>query len=211
MWITLTLLIKGMIVGLLASAPLGPVGVMSIQRTLSKSRRSGFISGVGAAVADTAWAMVALFSLTFTVSFVENNLMFIKAIGGITIVVVGMTIFMKNPVIQIRNNRSGKGSSLWSDFISILAITVANPAYLLVFVALFAAFGVNADGRFLSSFVMIVGVFIGAVVWWLFLTYMVGRVKHRFRPRHMLWLNRLSGAIIVALGALSILSMFIKK
>ena len=107
--------LKGIVIGLLASIPLGPIGVMSIQRTLSKSQRSGFVSGLGAASADTLFATVALFSLTVVLSFIEDNMVIIKVLGGISVIIVGMTILLKNPVGQIRRNRAGKGSNLWSD------------------------------------------------------------------------------------------------
>ena len=135
--------LKGIVIGLLASIPLGPIGVMCIQRTLSKSQRSGFVSGLGAASADTLFATVALFSLTVVLSFIEDNMVIIKVLGGISVIIVGMTILLKNPVGQIRRNRAGKGSNLWSDYLSVLLITLANPAYILIFVALFAALGVN--------------------------------------------------------------------
>ena len=207
MWFTL--LAKGIIIGLLSSIPLGPIGVMCIQRTLSKNQKAGFVSGLGAATADIIFATVTLYSLAVVMSFIENNLMFIKAIGGICVVIVGVTIFAKNPVVQIRNNRSGKGSSLWSDFLSMLLITIANPAFILIFVALFAAFGVSSDGQFISSVLMIAGVFLGSSLWWFILTFIVNLIRKKFRPRHLLWLNRLAGALIVILGASSILSMFI--
>lgn len=164
---------------------------------------------MGAAAADTTMATLALFSLGFITSFIENNLMVIKAIGGIAVICVGATILMQNPVIQIRNNRSGRGSSLWSDFLSIFVVTIANPAYILVFVALFATFGVTNEGRFLGSMLMIVGVAIGAGIWWASLTAAINAIRNRFRPRHLLYINRVAGSVIVALGLASILSMFI--
>ena len=151
--------LKGIVIGLLASIPLGPIGVMCIQRTLSKSQRSGFVSGLGAASADTLFATVALFSLTVVLSFIEDNMVIIKVLGGISVIIVGMTILLKNPVGQIRRNRAGKGSNLWSDYLSVLLITLANPAYILIFVALFAALGVNHEGiPYANGLLMILGV-----------------------------------------------------
>ena len=93
-------LLKGIVIGLVASIPLGPIGVMCIQRTLSKSHRSGFISGLGAATADSLFATVALFSLTVVMSFIENYIAIIKALGGISVIIVGMAIFLKNPLCR---------------------------------------------------------------------------------------------------------------
>ena len=190
-------LLKGIVIGLVASIPLGPIGVMCIQRTLSKSHRSGFISGLGAATADSLFATVALFSLTVVMSFIENY-------------IVGMAIFLKNPAVQIRRNRAGKGS-LWSDYLSLFFITLANPAFILIFVALFAAWGISYDGiGFTDGMIMILGVLGGASLWWFTLTFCVSLLRKKFRPRHLLWINRVTGAVIVVLGAMAILSIFIQ-
>ena len=156
---------KGILIGLVASVPLGPIGLLCIQRTLSKSHRSGFVSGLGAATADSMFATVALFSLTVVMSFIENNMAIIKALGGISVVIVGVTIFLKNPVVQIRRNRAGKGHNLWGDYLSVFFLTLTNPAYILIFVALFAALGVSHEGIPLGGGMsMILGVLCGAVV-----------------------------------------------
>ena len=203
-------LIKGILIGFVASIPLGPVGVMCIQRTLSNSRRSGFVSGLGAALADSIFATGAFFFLLVVMSFVEHNMVIVKAVGGITVIIVGMVIFLKNPVVQIRRNRAGKGN-LWSDFLSLFFVTLANPAFILIFVALFAAVGVSSSGLPLSQgALMILGVFCGASFWWGTLSFVIGLFRHKIRPRHLLWINRISGALIVVLGAAAILSIFIQ-
>ncbi|MDR2885378.1 MAG: LysE family translocator, partial [Rikenellaceae bacterium] len=198
MW--LELLIRGIIIGLTASIPLGPIGVLCIQRTLSKNHKSGFVSGLGSATADLVFASVALFSLTVVLSFIESHLMLIKAIGGACVIGVGAHIFFTNPVVQIRRNRAGK-TNLWQDYISLFFITIANPAFILIFVALFAAFGFSAaDLGFAKAQLLVAGVFLGASLWWFMLTFSVNLLRKRFRPRHLLWMNRISGSVIVALG-----------
>ena len=81
------------------------------------------MSGLGAASADTLFATIALFSLTFVLSFIESYMAVIKVLGGILVIIVGMTILLKNPVGQIRKNRAGKGNNLWSDYLSVLFVT----------------------------------------------------------------------------------------
>lgn len=207
MWFELFL--RGIIIGLTASIPLGPVGVLCIQRTISKNQRSGFISGMGAASTDIVYATIAFFSLTFVLSFIENHMALMKIISGVCIAVVGLDIFFSNPVVQIRRNRAGK-SNLWQDFLSVFLVTLANPAFILVFVALFAAFGINSQtiGR-LNGAAMIVGVYAGGVMWWFMLTALVNLFRRRFRPRHLLWINRCSGAVIALLGLAAILSAIV--
>ena len=200
---------KGLLIGFVASIPLGPIGMVCIQRTLARSQRSGFFSGVGAATADTFFATIAAFFLSVVMAFVERNIDLLRVIGGICVIIVGVSIFLKNPVVQIRRNRAGKGS-LWSDFLSGFLLTLANPAFILVFLALFATFGISIQGDvpYFMGTGLIGGVLIGASLWWFSLTAGVSLFRRHFRPRHMLYLNRISGALIVGLGAAVILSLF---
>lgn len=207
MWFLI--LCKGIIIGLVASVPLGPIGVMCIQKTLSKSQKSGFISGLGASSADMIFATIAAFFLSVVLSFIETHIDLIKIIGGICVIIVGVNIFLKNPAVQIRRNRAKKGS-LWSDFLAIFLITLTNPAFILMFVALFASFGISQDGMTHGEGVLLVaGVFIGSALWWFTLTFGVSFLRKKFRPRHLLVMNRTSGALIVVLGIVAILSVFV--
>lgn len=201
----LSVILRGFLIGFVASAFLGPIGVLCIQRTLSKNQKSGFVSGLGMASADTFYSAIAFFSLSFVLHFIEDHLMVIKIIGVLCVMAVGVKIFFSNPVVQIRRNRAGK-SNLWQDFISVLLLTLANPAFILVFIFLFAAFGVSNDtlGMF-NGWFMIAGVFAGASSWWFLVTAVVSLFRKKFRPRHMLWINRISGGIIVALGIITII------
>ncbi len=207
MWFELYL--RGILIGLTASIPLGPVGVLCIQRTLSKNHKSGFLSGLGAATADTFYATVAFFSLTIVLGFIESHMALLKGIGGLCIMIVGAHIFFSNPIVQIRRNRAGR-SNLWQDYLSVFLLTIANPAFILVFVALFAAFGLSVDvvGN-LNGSTMIVGVFTGCSAWWFLLTFVVNLFRKKIRPRHLLWMNRISGTLIAILGAVAILSMVV--
>ncbi len=137
------ILLRGVIVGLLASITLGPVGVMCIQRTLSKSRSAGFASGLGAAVADTLSAVLAYFFIAVISAVIENNIQVLKVVGGIFVAAVGIHYFMKNPVVQIRRNRAGH-SNLVQDFVSTFALTLTNPAYILWLLVIFSALGVDS-------------------------------------------------------------------
>lgn len=204
------LLIKGIVIGVFASIPTGPVCILCIQRTLSMNQKAGFVSGLGAASADTLFATIALFSLHVVLTFIEAHLAVIKGIGGLSIVLVGVYIFMKNPVLQIRRNRSGE-TNLWQDYISMFFITLANPTLILVFVALFAAFGVSgfSAGDAPHGFVMLAGVLVGCSAWWFLLTFIVNTFRKNIRPRHLLWMNRISGAVICLLGVLAIVLSFI--
>jgi threonine/homoserine/homoserine lactone efflux protein len=207
MW--LLILCKGILIGLVASIPLGPIGVICIQRTLSKSYRSGFVSGLGAALADTLFATIAMLFLSVVLVFIETHIDLLKVLGGICVIIAGMRIFLRNLVLQIRRNRTKK-NNLWGDFLSLFLLTFTNPAYILMFMALFAAFGIRRAGLPMGDVALLIaGVYGGATLWWLLLTSLVNLFRKKFRPRHLLALNRISGGLIVLLGAVSILSLFI--
>lgn len=200
--------LEGILVGFLASIPLGPIGVICIQRTLSKTRTSGFFSGLGAATADTIFAMIAVFSLSFMTAFMENNKKWFTAIGGILILVIGFIIFYKRP--KRPSQRKQTKSSLATDYVSILFLTLSNPAYILIFLALFAAIGITSDGNVSGSNMLLIGgVLVGASCWWFTLTTAVNRLRDKFRIRHLWWINKITGGIIILFGILLILSLVI--
>ena len=169
----LAVLFRGICVGLAASITVGPVAVLCIQRTLSKSRRSGIVSGIGVACADTFMAMAALFFYSMLQTQIEQYNTLLRVIGGIFVVIVGVYIFSQNPVPQIRRNRAGK-SSLWQDFASIFGLTIANfimvVPYILAFFAVFKISSVDMTDSgfegFMRAVFVIIGFFGGAAAWW---------------------------------------------
>ena len=130
----LTFLFKGMLMGLLGSIPLGPIGVLCIQRTLSKKFRSGFFSGLGAATADSLFAVVAIFFLSLVMSFIESRKELLTVVGGVIIMGIGIMISLKKPSLYVRRNRA-RSKNIFRDYISTFLLTLTNPAYILVFVA----------------------------------------------------------------------------
>ncbi len=211
----LEVLFRGICVGIAASITVGPVAVLCIQRTLSKSRRSGIVSGFGVACADTFMAMAAFFFYSMLQAQIDTYNTLLRVIGGIFVVIVGVYIFVQNPVPQIRKNRAGK-SSMWQDFASIFGITLANfimvVPYILAFFAVFkvSSGDVPTEGvfGFIRSVLVIVGFFGGAVAWWTLLACVINLFRRRFRPRHMLTINHVAGLIIGILGIYTILSTY---
>ena len=211
----LEILLRGLFVGFLASITLGPVCVMCIQRTLSKNRLSGLFSGLGAATADTIFAISAYFFVAVISGFIESNIQIIKIIGGVCIIGVGIHFFLKNPVVQIRRNRAGK-SNLGQDYASTFVLTLTNPGIVLWQLVMFSALGVSAGeagtegpSEVMTGCQMVLGFFCGAVAWWLILVGFVGLFRRNFRPRYLLWMNRIAGAIITLLGVAAIISAFV--
>ncbi len=212
----ITLLLRGFAVGLAASITVGPVAVLCIQRTLSKNRRSGLVSGLGVACANTLMAVIAFFFYSMLQAQIEQYTSLLSVVGGIFVVIVGVYIFFQNPVPQIRKNRAGK-SSLWQDFVSMFGFTIANFVVVIPYIlAFFAVFNIGtaesaaADvAMVFRSVLIIAGFFGGAAMWWIMLTSVINLFRRKFRPRHMLTINHVAGIVIALLGVYTILSSFI--
>ena len=197
-----------------SSITVGPVAVLCIQRTLSKNLQSGLASGTGVAVADMLMAIIAYFFYSMLQAQIEEYSAILQVVGGIFVVIVGVYIFFQNPVPQIRRNRAGK-SNLWQDFSSMFVFTLANFVVVIPYLlAFFAMFNVGLESTqsdmasLLRSAVTILGFLIGAMGWWIMLTFIIDYFRRRFRPRHMLTINHVAGVVIGVLGIYTILSTF---
>ncbi|MDY6801952.1 MAG: LysE family translocator [Bacteroidota bacterium] len=201
-------LVKGVIVGFLASIPLGPVGVLCIQRTINKGRVSGLFSGMGAATIDSFFALVAALGLTFIINFIEEQQFFIQLFGGGILIFLGARIFKTNPIRQIRRHRKKK-NKLVEDFLSVLFLTLSNPLAIFLFVAAFAGIGlVTSKDSSIKSSLIIGGVFIGAMLWWTLLTFFVNLFREKFRLKQLWWINKIAGILIIVFGVAAMLSVF---
>jgi threonine/homoserine/homoserine lactone efflux protein len=204
-------LFKGMLVGLMVSVPLGPMGVLIIQRTLHKGALSGFCAGMGAASADCFYAMVAAFGLSFVVSTVQTHELLLQVLGGIFLLGVGLKVYFDNPLKQIKQRRSGRVSKkgLLGDYLSLFFLTVSNPIAIVVFMAVFAGMAVFGDNpSFLGEMSVVVGVLLGGGLWWYTLAVLVNIFRKKFRLRVLITINKITGMIIAGLGAMVILLAF---
>ena len=204
------LLINGLGFGVMVSAPLGPLGVLCIQRTINKGFLSGFVSGFGAAIADIIYASIAGFGISIIADFLEAQQLIIRAVGGIILVVLGYMIFMSNPVNQLRRHKTKKSSYL-GDFISSFFITITNPLTVVVFGVAFTSVGLN-EGNSLESVVLILsGVFFGALFWWMGLTFLVNIFRNKIRLRNLWWINKITGVLVAIFGVVVFVSIFFGK
>lgn len=190
-------ILDGMIVGFSASVPLGPIGVLCIQRTLQKGRLSGYISGLGAAFSDTIYAVIAGFSLSFIVAFIEEQFFWLQIFGAAILILLGLHIFRSNPAVQLRKQRNRK-SSLLQDFISTFLLTISNPLAVFLFIAFFASLRVVDRAQGLSGQLMLIGgVFAGASLWWFILTSVVALFRSKVNLRRLFWINKIAGTAII--------------
>jgi threonine/homoserine/homoserine lactone efflux protein len=194
----------------MVSIPLGPIGVLCVQRTLNKGRKSGFISGLGASSADTLFALTAGLGISFIISFIKEKHIYFQLFGGIFIILLGMKIFFTNPVKQLRLQRLSR-NKLYEDFLAVFFLTLSNPMAIFFFIAIFAGVNITSSGPldFISITILVAGVFVGSASWWFLLSTLVSLFRHRFRLKSIWWMNKVAGVAIFFLGIAAILSVWI--
>ena len=198
--------IKALIIGLGASIPLGPVGVLCIQKTISKGRWAGFSLGLGSSITDIFYAGVALLSLSFVSEFLDRNRLWVVLIGGIIILIVGLNIALKNPVKQLRQRNRGQSKpNHFTDGLQGFAMTITNPGALVLMLFLFSFVGITPESFSapLSIAVMLGGVFVGTAAWWFLLSSFINRFRKHFQLRQLLILNRVCGTLIAVFGLIA--------
>ena len=205
---SLLYLLDGIIVGFSASVPLGPIGVLCIQRTPNRGRLAGFVSGLGAAMSDTIYAIVAGFSLSFVLDVIEAQMFWLQLAGAIILIVMGVKIFLTNPAIQLRRQKN-KNTSLIQDFVSTFIITITNPLAIFLFIAAFSVVG--GEKQFDMQLLLVSGVFIGAASWWLTLTSLIGLFRKKINLRRLYWINKIAGSTIVILVVVASLTLLVKE
>ncbi len=194
----LDLIVKGFIVGVVASAPMGPVGVLCIQRTLNKGRWYGFVTGLGAALSDILYALITGYGMSFVVDFIENgrNLFWLQLVGSVMLLLFGIYTFRSNPVESIRPISASKGT-LVHNFVTAFFVTLSNPLIVFLFIALFARFAFIVPEHMFEQTVGYAFIVVGALAWWFGITYAVSRVRNRFDIRGIWILNRIIGAVVI--------------
>lgn len=196
--------------GLLVSVPLGPVGIMCIQRTINRGLKSGVFSGLGAASADLFYALIAGFGLSYIINFIEARQTIIQFIGAIIIVAISFKIFYTNPAVQLRKQRNKKGKPL-EEIISIFVVTLSNPAVFFAFLAMFAAFNViNNSAGHLGTITTIIGIFAGSMLWWYVLSAVINHFRTKIRLKNLWWLNKIMGIIVFICGIIALIDVIIR-
>jgi len=202
---TVLFFIKGSLIGLSIAAPVGPIGLLCIRRSLADGRAMGLATGVGAATADAAYGAIAAFGLTSVSSVLVGQRFWLGLLGGIFLCYLGILTFRAKPPAA---QEQKPVFHVWTAYWSSLILTVTNPATILSFAAVFAGLGLGATGDYWSASGMVLGVFVGSAVWWLFLSSGVSFFRERVTTGWMQRINRISGSIIVTLGITSIWRAF---
>lgn len=205
----LGLVSKGFLIGVLVSAPMGPIGMLCIQRTLSKGRWHGFITGLGAALSDIIYAALTCLCMGMVVSFVEANQRPLQLLGSIVLTLFGVYLFRSNPVRNLRK-RKEKKLSFTQDFITAFLFTFSNMLIVLLYIGLFARFGfVLPEHSVWMILAGIGGIGIGAIVWWFLITYFISKLRRWFNVRGIWLMNKIVGSVIMIVSIIGFLMVFL--
>ena len=192
-------MLKGFLVGICASAPIGPIAILVVQKSLSKGHKAGFVSGLGASVVDTFYAFIAIFALAFAQRLIEQHQNLILIAGGLVLSIVGVSMAFSNPFRKMKKDGQSRVST--KDFGQAAVMGISNPMAIFVMFTLFAFFGLAKDApQTWSVAPILISVSLGSVTYWFSLSWILSRFAKNFRMRTILWISRITGAIIVIIG-----------
>lgn len=199
-----SLFLRGLVIGFSIAAPVGPIGVLCIRRTLSEGRLIGLLTGLGAATADAMYGLVAGFGLTVVSNFLVGSKSWLSILGGLFLCYLGIKTLIARPDGK---QAELKTVSLTTAYFSTLFLTLTNPATILFFVAIFSGLGLaESAANYFSAATLVCGVFTGSASWWLILSFAASLFKERLSNK-MIWVNRASGVTILIFGLLALFSV----
>lgn len=213
--LTLDSIFKGLIIGIVASAPMGPVGVLIIQRTINKGRWYGFVTGVGAAISDIIYALLTGFGMSF-ISFIVDDpsptkKMILQLVGSAMLFIFGLYTFKSKPQTNLPHKQGNKKGSLFQNGLTGLLLTLSNPLIIFLFLALFARFsfvipvGESAMHHLVLQTLGYVSIFLGALGWWIGITYSINKVRAKINVDSIKLMNHIIGIIVMVVSVISLL------
>lgn len=198
--------LKGLAIGLAIAAPVGPIGMLCIRRTLADGPRYGLATGLGAATADALYGSVAGFGLAAVSTWLLGWEGVLRLGGGLLLLWLGLATLRARPAERAAD--AGPAGGVFAAYASTVVLTLANPATILSFTAVFGGLGLaETDGAAATASALVLGVFLGSALWWLGLSTGVGLLRRRVTPAAMVWINRASGAVLMLFGTLALLSL----
>ena len=193
-----------MVAGIAISAPVGPVNVLCVSRTLSGGRRGGLIAGLGAATGDTIYGAIAAFSISFIIQFLLRELHWIRLLGGLLLIAIGASYCLKKP----RPVTVSRDSSAHSEFITAFLLNLTNPTVVVSFLAVLAALRMTQAKAWWLNLLVVSGIFAGSMIWWTFLVMITSKYRDRLTERALLWMDRIAG---MAIGAFGIVTLILSR
>lgn len=198
--------IKGLVLGISIAAPVGPIGIICIRRTLMYGMASGFVSGLGAATVDAIYGCVGVFGVSIVSVFLSDYRIHLHFLGGVFLLYLGYNTFKAAPA-KITGSVNKKG--IVKAYLSTAGLTISNPITILSFAGIFAGLGVGInESDYFAAFFLLTGVFMGALLWWLFLNFLVDKLRHSFDEKLLKIINKICGFVLVAFGIFSLCSFF---
>lgn len=195
----LQLILKGILIGIIASAPMGPVGVLCIQRTLNKGRWYGFVTGIGASVSDIIYAMITGLGMSFVTNLITNptNKFWLQIIGSIVLLAFGIYCWRSNPAANIHSRGKGSKGTLVHNGITAFLVTFSNPLIIFLFLACFAQLAFVVPHRPVEIVLGYSSIIIGALIWWFGLTWLIDKVRGKFDVNGIVIINKIIGSVVV--------------
>lgn len=202
----LSYFLKGFCIGIIFGVPAGAIGALTIRRTLGYGFLAGLITGMGSSVADLLYASIGIFGLTMVADFVEKNQQIISLVGAVVIFALGIFIWRNHTIPK--SEEEGK-KNLLGCFFSSLALSIANPAMLLTFLAAFTIFKINGNLDVTAKGSLLFGILIGTICWWGGLTGIISLFRKKMTDRIYIWLNRILGILLFLLGTVAVINAFV--
>lgn len=194
----LDLVLKGLIIGIMASAPMGPVGVLCVQRTLNKGRWYGFVTGIGAAVSDLIYALITGLGMSFVMDLITNprNKFFLQISASLILLVFGFYCFRSNPTKNIHVSGKGKGSIIHNGLTAFL-VTFSNPLIIFLFMIMYAQFAFVIPNHPFEMGIGYLSIISGALFWWFGLSWLVDKIRGKFDNNGILLINKVMGSLVI--------------
>ena len=195
--------LKGIVLGFSIAAPVGPIGVLCIRRSLAYGMLNGFVTGLGTATADAMYGCIAGFGITIVSAYLVDHQYFLRLVGGLFLLYLGYTTFKSRPA-EVAAKANSKG--LLGAYASAFILTLTNPMTIISFAAVFAGLGVGeTGGDYMSAGFLVLGVFLGSMLWWLTLIGIVNVLRYKLDQKRLYWINKFSGIIIAGFGVVSLM------
>ncbi len=196
------IIIRGIAIGIFISAPMGPIGMLCIQRTLNKGRWPAFFTGIGAALSDLVYCLLTGLGLSFVTDFIESHQLLLQIIGSLVLVAFGIYLFKKNPTRSLKTPTDNV-NTFWTDFVTGFLFTFSNPLILFFIIGLFARFNfLLPEYQYYHYITGYISIFIGALLWWFMITYSVNKVRAHFNVRSLWLINRIIALVLIAMAVI---------
>ena len=192
-------ILKGLLIGICASVPLGPIAILVLQKSLSEGHRAGFMAGLGACLVDTLYAVIAMFALAFAESFIEDHRILIMVGGGIIVVLLGCSMAFKDPFRKMKEEHQTPSYSR-KDFFQAVIMGISNPGAIFVIFALFAFSGIQLEPHDFRVAPILLSLSGGSALYWFLFSWAFSRFRKNFKLSTLLWLNRAAGVIVIIIG-----------